>query len=87
MNSDKVMTEELKDCSFKQTFDRMQLCYCWFMRLYQDLTFVVAIEQIKHYYRYGELRDCHRERDDFMFCASLVNKNEQERDVSHLGVI
>ncbi|KAJ3326528.1 hypothetical protein HDU76_012837 [Blyttiomyces sp. JEL0837] len=46
-------------------FDKLQLCY-------------TVIPQVKHYYRYGTLRDCTEARKDFTFAMSIKSKNRTE---------
>ncbi|KAI8835805.1 hypothetical protein BJ741DRAFT_549455 [Chytriomyces cf. hyalinus JEL632] len=45
--------------------DTLQLCY-------------TPIPQIKHYYRYGTLRDCSSARRELFFAMSLKSKSEEE---------
>jgi hypothetical protein len=37
------------------------------------------IPQIRHYYRYGNLRDCVQEREEFAFCFSVAGLPADER--------
>lgn len=55
----------MKECkSVVEAFDKMQLCYTVF-------------PQLKHYYRFGELRDCSKERKYFNDC--LVKKKTDSK--------
>ena len=62
--SDEPVTKRQND-TFIAAFDKLQLCYTVF-------------PQLKHYYRYGELRDCSKERKIFMeYISSSRGKNEK----------
>lgn len=50
-----------------KAFDEVQLCY-------------MAAAQARHYYRYGEFRNCSQAREKFMFCASLSLKTAEEQE-------
>ncbi|KAI9205634.1 uncharacterized protein BJ171DRAFT_501024 [Polychytrium aggregatum] len=49
-------------CSVWDAFDKMQLCY-------------TLIPQVKHYYRYGNFRDCTADREEFNFCLKMKMKS------------
>ena len=42
--------------------------------------FYLAIApQVKHYYRYGEFKDCKKLRENFSFCWNVRGKSEMEQ--------
>ena len=49
-----------------RAFDKLQLCFTVF-------------PQLKHYYRYGELRDCTKERLHFAHILSIKTKSKKEQ--------
>ena len=58
-----------RHCSLWEAFDKLQLC-------------TTISPQMKNYYRYGELRDCRLEREDFSFCWNVRYKNAKEQHVN-----
>jgi Protein of unknown function (DUF3128) len=57
------MSEE--ECSLLKAFDNLQLCFTVF-------------PQAKHYYRYGEFKDCRIAREEFSFCLSTKTLSKQD---------
>lgn len=59
---------QLETCSLWKAFDDMQLCY-------------TIAPQVKHYYRFGTLKDCKDLTDEFKFCWQTKRKSAIEAHV------
>jgi hypothetical protein len=60
---------EFRTCSLMQAFDRLQLCFTVF-------------PQMTEYYRFGRLKECRIEREDFNFCWSTKSMEKTQVHVA-----
>jgi hypothetical protein len=54
------------DCSLLDSINKIQTCF-------------TVIPQLKNYYRFGELRQCQWEIQEFRFCWKIKSLEKQER--------